>query len=41
MSWLSKKGSRLNTLCEDLTAQIIGFEMDRDSSDILEEYYNS
>lgn len=41
MSWLSKKGSRLNTLCEDLTAQIIGFDMDRDPSDILEEYYNS
>lgn len=38
MSWLSKKGSRLDSLCEDLTAQIIGFEMDRDPSDILNEY---
>lgn len=38
MSWLSKKGSRLDSLCEDLTAQIIGFDMDRDPSDILNEY---
>ncbi len=38
MSWLSKKGSRLDSLCEDLTAQIIGFDMDRDPSEILDEY---
>jgi len=40
MSWLSTKGSRLENLCEDLTAQIIAFDMDYDAQDILTEYYS-
>lgn len=38
MSWLTKKGSRLDLFCNDLAAQVIGFEMDMDPSDILNEY---